>query len=272
MNVMVKVLKASGAVEDFSEEKLKNSLMRAGANDVLAQWVTDKIKQRIKDGTRTSEIHDRAFDLLRKEEGPFAARYRLKRAIMELGPTGHPFEKLVAWILKGEGYEAQTNLLIRGKCVTHEVDVVAKKEGKQIMVEAKYHNERGIKSDVKVAMYVHSRFEDIKSVDRWDEAWLITNTKLTSDAREYSACAGLTAIAWNYPHDRSLQYLIEKEHLHPLTSLLTLDSWAKRALLDKGLVLVKEVDDSTLSSIGVKQSKQQGILAEVRSLLNGGNK
>ncbi len=259
---MIKVLKASGALEDFSEEKLKDSLIRAGASDVLARWVTAKIEQKIRDRMKTSEIHERAFDLLRKEEHPFAARYQLKRAIMELGPTGHPFEKFVAWILKGEGYETQTNITIRGKCVTHEVDIVAKKEGRQIMVEAKYHNEPGVKSDVKVAMYIRSRFEDIKGVDHWDEAWLITNTKLTSDAREYSACAGLTAIAWNYPYDRSLQYLIEKEHLYPLTSLLTLDHWAKHALLEKGFVLVKEVTDQNLAEIGVKASRREGVLRE----------
>ncbi len=267
MEKIPNVIKASGEVEPFSEEKLRNSLSRAGADNVLSRWITDKIKQRIKDRTRTSEIHDRAFDLLRKEEGPFAARYRLKRAIMELGPTGHPFEKLVAWILRAEGYEAETNLMIRGKCVTHEVDVVAKKAGKQIMVEAKYHNEPGIKSDVKVAMYVHSRFEDIKSVDRWDEAWLITNTKITGDGREYAKCAGLTAIAWNYPQDRSLQKLIETSHLHPLTSLLTLDPWAKRALLDRGLVLCRELTPETLSSAGVKGKKINAVMEEVTGIM-----
>lgn len=267
MNEILNVLKASGETEPFSEEKLQKSLVRAGADDALSRWITDKIKRKIKDRTRTSEIHDRAFNLLRREEGPFAARYRLKRAIMELGPTGHPFEKLVAWILRAEGYEAETNLLIRGKCVTHEVDVVAKKEGKQIMVEAKYHNEPGIKSDVKVAMYVHSRFEDIKSVDRWDEAWLITNTKITGDGREYAKCAGLTAIAWNYPQDRSLQYLIETSHLHPLTSLLSLDPWAKRMLLDRGLVLCKELNPETLSSIGMKGKKISAAMEEIAGIM-----
>lgn len=266
MNGTISVLKASGEIEPFSEEKLRQSLARAGASDILSKWIAGKIKQKVKDRTRTSEIHDQAFELLRKEEGPFAARYRLKRAIMELGPTGHPFEKLVAWVLKAEGYEAETNLMIRGKCVTHEVDVVAKKEGRQIMVEAKYHNEPGIKSDVKIAMYVHSRFEDIKSVDRWDEAWLVTNTKLTGDAREYSACVGLTAIAWNYPHERSLQRLIEQSHLHPLTSLLTLDGWAKRTLLEKGLVLAKEVNADALFSLGLKEKKVRAVMDEVNAL------
>lgn len=261
------VLKASGEVEPFSEEKLRNSLSRAGASGALSGWIAGEIKRRVKDRTRTSEIHDRAFALLRKKEGPSAARYRLKRAMMELGPTGHPFEKLVAWILKAEGYEAETNLEIRGKCVTHEVDVVAKKEGKQVMVEAKYHNEPGIKSDVKVAMYVHSRFEDIKSVNRWDEAWLITNTKITGDGRDYAKCVGLTAIAWNYPHDRSLQYLIEKSHLHPLTSLLSLEPWAKRALLDRGVVLVKELNPDLLSSVGLKKKKVSAVMEEADVIL-----
>ncbi len=266
---ILNVLKASGQSEPFSEEKLEKSLVRAGANDILAKWITDKIKQRIKDRTKTSEIHDRALSLLKKEEGPLAARYRLKQAIMEMGPTGHPFEKLIAWILRAEGYEAETNLIIKGKCVTHEVDVVAKKSGRQIMIEAKYHNEPGIKSDVKVAMYVHSRFEDIRSVDKWDEAWLVTNTKLTGDAKEYSSCAGLTAIAWNYPREKSLQYLIETSHLHPLTSLTSLDHWIKQSLLNDGLVLAREVTQEKLSELKVKPSKEEEILKEVNSLLNG---
>ncbi|MCL4392138.1 restriction endonuclease [Patescibacteria group bacterium] len=262
------VLKASGEVEPFSEEKLQQSLTRAGADNTLSRWITEKVREKIKDRTATSEIHDRAFGLLQKQKGPLAARYRLKQAIMELGPTGHPFEKLTAWILRAEGYEAETNLMIRGTCVTHEVDVVAKKEGRQIMVEAKYHNERGIKSDVKVAMYVHARFQDIKGVDRWDEAWLITNTKLTSEAREYARCVGLTAIAWNYPGERSLQNLIERSHLHPLTVLLSLDSWAKRTLLDKGLVLCKELNEGVLTSVGLKEKKARTVMEEVSVIMS----
>ena len=81
---------------------------------------------------------------------------------MELGPSGFPFEKFVAAIIKEEGYQTEVGVIVQGACVTHEVDVVATTDHQHIMVECKYHNQQGRVNDVKIPLYIQSRFLDIE--------------------------------------------------------------------------------------------------------------
>jgi len=127
------------------------------------------------------------------------ARYSLKQSIMLLGPTGYPFEDFMGRIFVEHGFKVQTRQVLNGRCVTHEVDVIAEKEGKKILVEAKFHNNPGTRSDVQVPMYVKSRFEDLKDRYKFDEAWIATNTKTTIDADTYAHCSGMHIISWNSP-------------------------------------------------------------------------
>ncbi len=249
------VKKASGEEEPFSEEKLRYSLSKAGASGTIA---------------------DRIVAHIRRETAGFAARYNLKRAVMELGPTGHPFEKFVAEILRAQGFATATNQMVRGKCVLHEVDVTAEKGERKIMVECKFHNEPHGKSDVKVAMYVHARFEDIEAahrlrknyIPRFHEAWLITNTKLTSDAIRFAHCSNLKAIGWNYPREGNLHDLIETLHLHPITSLVTPTREEKQTLVQNGIVLVKQIKGNRelMTAIGISAPRAARIQNEARGL------
>lgn len=78
---------------------------------------------------------------------------------------------------------------------------------KKIMVECKFHSSRDTKSDVKVPLYIHSRFDDIrKELSRQNpggkmsfEGWLVTNTRFTEDAIRFGRCAGLHLVSWDYP-------------------------------------------------------------------------
>src|SRR3989344_922725 len=156
------VKKASGEVEPFSDAKLRNSLERAKVSREMIEEIVAHVRRELVSGSKTRDIYRHAFSLLRKRERPAAARYSLKRAIMELGPTGHPFENLVGELLKLRGFSVKVASIVQGLCVSHEVDVVAEQGSRHIMVECKFHNEQGIKSDVKVALYVQARFEDIQ--------------------------------------------------------------------------------------------------------------
>ncbi|MCH5685183.1 restriction endonuclease [Niabella sp. W65] len=81
---------------------------------------------------------------------------------MTLGPTGFPFEKLTAAILESMGYSTRTGVIVPGHCVKHEIDVIATKEEHHIMVECKFHNRQGFVSDVKIPLYIQSRFLDVE--------------------------------------------------------------------------------------------------------------
>ena len=270
------VIKASGERELFSREKLLNSLNRSGVSPDVAEQIALKIEHGIKNGTYVSEIYRKAFSLLRKFERHIANRYSLKKAIMGLWPTGHPFERLVGKILEAEGFTVQVGQIVQGACVEHEVDVVASKGDRRIMVECKFHNQQVIITDVKVALYIQARFEDSEKkhaiepnyVQKFHEAWLITNTKLTSSAIRYASCAGLKAIGWNYPANRSLQNLIEQSGLHPLTMLTTLTELQKQRLLEEGLVLCNEIPKrkDILQKLGIASARISEIFREISDL------
>jgi len=110
---------------------------------------------------------------------------------MELGPTGYPFEDFVTEILKAKGYVTQTRSILLGKCVSHEIDVIAQKNAEKIMVEAKYHNAPGIHTDVHVSLYTKARFDDLKEKYQFSQPWLFTNTKITPDALAYALCVNM---------------------------------------------------------------------------------
>lgn len=272
------ITKVSGEKELFSTEKLRSSLIRSGASGALVEQVILDIEHSLREGVlaTTSDIYKRAFSLLRREERMVASRYHLKRAIMNMGPGGHPFEHFVGELLRAEGYSVEVGKIIQGSCVSHEVDVVAEKGNKKVLIECKFHNDQGMKSDVKTALYVHARFEDIKRryvVERGEfcefrEIWLVTNTKLTSDAIQYAECVGMKAVGWSYPHDHSLQYLIESSGLHPVTCLSTLRPGQQQALLQKNIVLCRQVKDdpSVLKEFNLSPAKLKKVLDEAEHI------
>ncbi|MDB5194256.1 MAG: ATP-cone protein [Parcubacteria group bacterium] len=213
---LVTIRKANGQKEAFNVEKLRSSLVNSGATDDAAEKVIDHIIAELHDGMSTSDIYKHAFEILAGLNQHIAKSYSLRRAVMHIGPTGFPFEKLVAEVFKEKGYEVTTDQTVMGKCVAHEVDVVAWNEDKLIMCEAKFHNELGTKSDIKVALYVKARFDDLKhgTFDygkpgrKLDQGILITNTKFSSTAIQYGECENLTMIGWNYPEKGNLNQMI----------------------------------------------------------------
>jgi hypothetical protein len=271
---MTTVIKASGEAEPFSEDKLRRSLEKSRASGEAIQRILWKIKNGLKDGTRTADIYRLAFSLLKKEKKFLAARYALKKAVMALGPEGHLFERYVGEFLKVRGYAVEIATMMQGACVSHEVDVAARKDGHLIVVECKFHNHPGVKSDVKVTLYAHARFEDLRKRPGSgpgsgpNEAWVVTNTALTSDAIRYAECVGMKAIGWNYPPDGSLQDVIQETHLYPVTCLTGLNQMEKKQLLDRGVLLCTDLahNRSLLTSLGMDSPRAARVIAEIGQL------
>lgn len=270
------ITKASGETELFSDAKLRSSLKRVNASSEVIERIIEHVQKELKPGMATSQIYRYAFSLLRKQERPIAARYSLKQAIRELGPSGHPFEKLIGALLTSEGFSVQVGRTVQGMCVTHEVDVIAQKDNRHIMVECKFHNQPGIKSDVKISLYIHARFQDVEKswqqnpthTEKFHEAWLVTNTKLTTDAIRYAECVGMKAIGWNYPENESLEIRIDRAGIHPVTCLTNLSSSQKRQLIQKNVILCKDLLDKSelLRLLGIKETKITAVVNEAKQL------
>ncbi len=273
----ITVTKHSGDRVPFDPERLKRSLLRAGAGEEDIAFILREINSMLYDGIPTRKIYRSAHDLLHKRSTGASARYRLKQAIQELGPTGYPFEKYVAALLAYQGYKTVTGQIIEGRCVSHEVDVIAEKDNDLIMVECKFHAEQGTKSDVKVPMYIHSRAEDIRhnlaglypGRDLNFHFWLVTNTRFTEDAVDFGKCSGLYLVSWDYPGSGSLRERIDLAGLHPVTSLHNLTRREKKALLEKEIVLVKDLlqKRKILDEMEISRPRQKKLLQEAESLV-----
>jgi hypothetical protein len=274
-NVFIR--KSTGETEEFLPSKLRHSLGRSGAGADIIDHIMEQVLARMHDGMTTKEIYSLAYSLLKREAKPIAIRYKLRHAIIELGPTGHPFERLIGEVFRVQEYSVQVGVRMQGRCVMHEVDVLAKKKDHHAMAECKFHNRPGEKSDVKTAMYVHARFDDIRT--RYQtlgelkevevQPWLITNTKLSSDAITYGECVGLNLLAWDYPANGNVQQLIERYRLYPVTSLTCLSLVQKRLLVQEGLILVRDVQQfpDILRKNGVEETKITAVLREADMML-----
>lgn len=265
---MVQVVKASGEIEEFSDKKLLESIKRAGIPENLQIEVLNHIKDRLYENIPTHEIYYHIEEFLGKNAPYFKTKYSLKSGLMQLGPTGFPFELYAAEILKAEGFTTRVGETLLGKCVNHEVDIVAKSKDKNIMVECKFHNRPGTKSDVQVALYTKARFDDLSVKHKFTEAMLVTNTKITLDALAYSDCEKIKVISWSFPDGGSLRDLIEKHKLYPVTQFAFLSLTEKQELLSKNIVLMKQIcsNPEILNQITIPSNKRDEIMNEARSV------
>lgn len=277
MNHLLTITKSDGTRQLFEEEKLVNSLKRVGASAQAIEDIVDQIEKEMKEGTTTHDIYARAFVLLRKHSAPVAVKYSIRRAIMELGPDGFPFERFVARIFRLWGYETVTDQNVMGTCVDYEIDVVAWKGDDLAMVEAKYHNEIDLKSDLKVALYVKARFDDLAGTTfkygdkdrKLTERWLVTNTKFTDKAITYSECNHLRLMGWNYPLAGNLHDVIEQNGLHPITCISSLTRGQKSDLIGRNVLVCIDIvgNPNILNDIGVKGEDVEKVLTEAQMII-----
>ena len=275
-NDSIKIKKRNGDLAPFDEEKLRRALIRSGAKPRDLEEALEAVQGVLYDGIDTHKIYQTAYNSLKKRSHHSAGRYRLKKAMMDLGPSGYPFEKFVGKLLESQGYQSSVNVIVQGACVSHEVDVVALKGNEQLMVECKYHTDVSIKSDVKVALYIHSRFQDVSkawAADSEDmemkyQGMIVTNTRFSTDATQYAECVGLKLISWDYPRSGSLKDWIDQSGYHPITSLGLLTKNEKVRLLEKGLVLCRDVNRQRdlLEEVVLNKNKIPRILAEAHAL------
>lgn len=267
------IIKADGTREPFEEGKLLRSLMGSGAPQEVAERVVEQVVDNLSTGMRTGDIYKQAFAILKGQETTYASRYSMKRALFDLGPTGYPFEDFLAELLRAEGFEVETQVTVQGRCVPHEIDVVAVRGEERIGIEAKFHNKAGMTSDVKTALYVRARYEDILESthipEQFTDYWLVTNTKFTSQALAYGMCAGLGMVSWLDPGTGTcLRDRINNAGLHPISSMTSLNKHEKEQLMINKVVLCRSLRNNpdALEHIGMSKSRAVRVMDEVARL------
>lgn len=275
------VVKATGEREKFKLSKLKRSLTNAGAQPPVIKAVINNLEEHgyFRDGVTTKKIYNEAYRLLKRKSNRVAGRYKLKESLLELGPSGYPFEILISEVFKALGYKTVVGKIVQGKCVSHEIDVIAQDGQEVLVMECKFHNRKDHHCNVTIPLYVQSRFLDVaenreSSLEAKDKnllGYVVTNTRFTTDAIDYAACKNLKLLSWNYPEQRGLRTLLEETNIHPITALSGLTKKEKKALLDKKIVHCQQLLDqeSVLEELRFSHVKKTNILKEAKEFFPG---
>lgn len=239
---------------------------RAGVSEALARSTAKKVEKALGASVTSSEVYEATFAELKREQPVLAARYSLKKAMMRMGPSGYPFEQYIGAVLRFYGYKVKVSQLVAGECVQHEVDVVADKGDRRNLIECKYHNQSGTRSDVKVTLAAYARYLDIAQTDgRNYRAWVVTNTKVTSDAAAYGKCVGMKIIAWRYPDRGNLAQIIETKGLYPVTVLEAVGSAEWQAMSAQGIVLVTQAAEMPADKLKQKAEFSDQVVAKIQA-------
>lgn len=267
-----RIKKSSGDYEPFSERKLQRSILRTGISPKSSRVISKEVARKIHPGSSTKEIYRHTVKLIKKKSSLAAIHYSLKKSLLDLGPAGYEFEKLIAKYFEALGFTTSTDVVLQGKFVSHEVDVIATKNQESYFTECKFHNS-GRKNDIKTALYVKSRWDDLKSGPdgRYLSGYfLASNTAFTKDAITYSKGVGLNLLGINAPEDEGLLDKIKIYKLYPITSLIRLKKQYKSILLNKQIILCSELlhQESFLLKLGMSKEEVIQLFSDINYLLD----
>jgi hypothetical protein len=241
------VIKADGTKQLFEKEKIVRTCLRMGASQEVAEAVAEKIERKAHEGIKSKQILNMIFRHLARYHEEVRSHIDLRRALGLMRPKPD-FEQFVQILLREHGYEVTPNLIVRGKCVEHEIDVIAKKDGKTYAVEVKHHFNHHSLTGLDVSRIARAIFEDVTegfelglNSTNLDKAVVICNTKYSDHAKRYGECRGIEQIGWNYPAQHGLEQMIEEKKLYPITYLKSLDANLGRKLAGEGIILLKQL-------------------------------
>lgn len=255
--------------EPFDVNKFKRSLKRTGLNKSMCDDLIEKIDPSNPCYQSTSSLFRRTHNAIYKHSKRLAAFYNIKRSIFELGPTGYPFEVLCSEIFKTKGFKTQVSVIKKGEFVEHEVDVLATRPDITVFCECKFHRRRGHKNGIKLPLYVHSRYLDLKNTNKYGEInyAIMTNTPFSSDAIKYAKGVGLMLFSLDYPDKETFLDLMKRYKVYPVTILKNLKKAEAAQLLQKKVVVIKQLKTAHLKKIGLDDNRIIEVMSEVKALL-----
>jgi Holliday junction resolvase-like predicted endonuclease len=268
------VTKADGTTQPFDRQKVIQTCLRLRSTREKAENVADRIEGELHDGISTQEIIGRIYRYLAEYRPQVRYEADLRQALALLRPKPD-FEQYVARLLREYGYNTVGPLILRGRCVEHEIDCIACRGGEAIYVEVKHHASPHIFTGLDIFLQAKATFQDLVegytaglnkiSIQR---AMVVCNTKLSDHARQYASCAQIEYICWKSPPERSLEKLIEERKLYPITMLKMLDRETEEKLGDAGIFLLRELLDLDKKELSTKTGIRIGQVEELAQWAN----
>ena len=218
-----------------------------GAARQVAETVAKKIETSLYDGIETQKILQMIFRQLSRHEPVVKHKIDLRKAL-SLMKSKPDFEFFIRALLSEHGYEVTPNQIVNGKCVEHEVDAIARKDGLTYIVEVKHHSNYHVLTGLDVSRVARAVFEDVTegfelrlNSLKIDKAMIVCNTKFSEHAERYAECRGIKNIGWNSPPDLNIQTMITEKKLYPITYLKGLAITTTERLAQAGIILLNQL-------------------------------
>ncbi len=236
----ISVTKFSGKKEPYQRKKILRTCMRTGLSRNKAEKIVDKVESKLYDGITTKKILNMTLNLLEKEDTSYYSKYGLRQALSELRPDYHNFEKFVQSLFRLQGYDTKWDQIIQGKCIEHQIDVIASKE-QTILIECKHHKNPHRFCGLGDILQNWARFMDIRDkTDKYQNICVLTNTKFSAHAMRFAKPKGMMLIGWGHPKNKGLETMIDRKSFYPVTAL-KISKKSKNILLKNGIIQIFQV-------------------------------
>jgi hypothetical protein len=266
----VMVRKADGSLQPFDRDKVARTCLKMGADRQTAYAVAEKVERRLHEGMPTATILQMIFQLMRKHKPRIRNFLDLRKALSLMGSKPE-FEVYVQALLARSGFEVTPNQLLVGRCVEHEVDAVARRDGVTYFVEVKHHFKYHTPTGLDESRIARAVLEDVvegfalgKSELKIDRAMIVTNTRYSEQASRYGQCKGILQIGWSSPVDHGLQSMIEGPNLFPLSCLKGLSLDARLKLAMSGIALFEQVVEEDAMELARKTGLSRQLIGEIK--------
>ncbi len=271
---MVLVTKADGTKQEFDRSKIVKTCLRLNVSEAHANEIADRVQGRLYEGITTKKVLQMVFTFVRKYRPELRHRIDLRHAI-SIMRSKPDFEEFVRFVLREHGYEVEPNKILQGRCVEHEIDGVASKEGNVFCVEVKHHEEYHTYTGLHVFLETYATLQDLmegKALNgrTFNRLMVVCNTKVSDHARRYAECRGITHVGWNYPERMNLSEMIDSKLLYPITILRGMDSYTQGRLGDNNIVALKqlaEADIDNLVKMGISRERAEDLVSKARGIL-----
>ncbi len=262
---MVLVVKANGEKEKFDKNKIIKTIKRVGVDHKTAMQIASRIESTVKEGESTHDVYKKILIELNKLENKSPFDYRLRESVAHLGPM--VFERYVKKILEFNGFKCKLDQIIKGEFVSHEVDVVAQKDGKTLLVECKRHVNPHRYTSLGVVLTVWARMDDINKNKsgkyNFTGSWVVTNTKFSQHAIDYAKGKNMLLTGWNISKEHNLDNIITKDKLYPVT-ILSAEGNTIGKLIDNDIITIQDVLKA--KTLPVSREKAQDLISQAQKL------
>jgi len=271
------VTKADGRKQLYDRRKIISLCLRLDVDREVAEEIVRRIENQLYDGVETRKILQLVYRYIRRYKPAVRYHIDLRRAISLLRPKPD-FERFIQLLLQEYGYEVIPNVIVRGKCVEHEIDAMAVKDDEAILVEVKHHFNHHTYTGLDICREARATYEDVTEgyelgFNNFNitKVMIVCNTKFSDHAKQYSKCRGILNLGWKSPSEKGLETMIKEKKFYPITLLKNLRRKDRDKLGDHGIILLKQLarytPDELQKKTGITVDTAERIIKEAKETL-----